>query len=320
MNLKLSIVTPCYNEGININSFFGEICSIRDKLPEQTDLELIYVDDGSRDDTFARILELAKAHDYVKYVRFSRNFGKEAAMLAGLRASSGDYVVILDADLQDPPSLIPEMYRLIATGEYDRIATKRIDRQGEPFIRSCFSRIFYKLINSVSDIKIVDSARDFSMMSRRFVDFVLSLPERSRFTKGIFEWAGYRTHWISFKNLERSKGTSKWSFMKLFQYSVEGIVSFSNMPLIISSVVGIVLFLFSFLMIVAVIIKKVFFGDPVDGWSSLVCIIFFVSGLQQMSIGILGSYLSRVFIETKNRPLYAIMDSNIEQEKTYGFK
>ena len=310
----LSIVTPCFNEGENIERFFQEICSIKEQLPEELQLELVYVDDGSSDDTYERIYALSKKATYVKYVRFSRNFGKEAAMLAGLEAATGDYIVIIDADLQDPPSKIPEMYRLISTGKYDRIATKRIDRKGEPIIRSFFAKMFYKLINKLSDVKIVDGARDFSMMTRRMVNSILSMRERSRFTKGIFEWAGYRTYWLAFNNHERAGGTTKWSFAKLFSYSIEGIVSFSNMPLIISSVIGVVLFLFSFFLIALVIIKKIFFGDPVEGWSSLVCIILFVSGLQQMCIGVLGSYLSRVFVEAKQRPMYIIMDSNIEQE------
>lgn len=316
--MKLSVVTPCYNEESNIIPFFNEICHVQESVSEDTELELIYVDDGSTDHTYQRIYELSAEHHWVKYIRFSRNFGKEAAMLAGLEAAVGDYVAVIDADLQDPPSLIPDMLNRIKTGEYDRIATKRIDRKGEPPIRSFFARLFYKLINKISDVKIVDGARDFSLMSRRMVNAVLSLKERSRFTKGIFEWAGFRTYWLSFNNNKRNKGTSKWSFFKLLRYSMEGIVSFSSMPLIVSSVIGVLLFVLSFIVIIAVVVKKVFFGDPVDGWSSLVCIILFVSGLQQMCIGVLGSYLSRVFIETKQRPMYVIMDSNIRQEEHYG--
>ena len=315
MIMKLSVIVPCYNEESNIIPFFKEIELVKGKLQNDADLELIFVNDGSSDNTYEKILDLAEKHKYVKYINFSRNFGKEAAMLAGLESSSSDYTVIIDADLQDPPSLIPEMFKLISTGKYDRIATKRIDRKGEPILRSIFARLFYKMINKISDVKIVEGARDFSIMTSRMVKSILSLNERSRFTKGIYEWAGYKTYWISFNNNERNEGTSKWSFFKLFRYSIEGIVSFSNLPLIISSVIGLLLCLFSFFMITVVIIKKVFFGDPVDGWSSLVCIILFVSGLQQLGIGVLGSYLSRVFIETKQRPMYVIMDTNINQDR-----
>lgn len=221
----------------------------------------------------------------------------------------------MDADLQDPPSLIPEMYELIKDGEYERIATRRMNRKGEPIIRSFFARQFYRIINKISNVKIVDGARDFSMMSRKMVNSVLSLKERSRFTKGIFEWPGYKTKWISFSNHERHAGNTKWSFWKLFAYSIEGIVSFSNYPLIISSVVGVAFCVLSILMILVVIIRKLIWGDKVDGWPSLVCIILFVSGIQQMSIGIIGSYLSRVFTEVKNRPLYVVLDTNISSDK-----
>ena len=312
--MKLSVVTPCYNEEANIVPFFDEICSVSKSIPEDTVLDLIYVDDGSSDKTFEKIHELALKNAWVKYIQFSRNFGKEAAMLAGLEAASGDYIVMLDADLQDPPSLIPEMLDLIKTGEYDRIATKRSDRNGEPPIRSFFARMFYKLINKISDVKIVDGARDFSMMSRRMVNSILSLKGRTRFTKGIFEWAGYRTYWLSFSNNARNEGSSKWSFFKLLRYSIEGIVSFSSMPLVISSLIGIFLFALSFIMIIFIILRKAIFGDPVAGWPSLVCIILFVSGLQQMCIGVLGSYLSRIFIETKQRPMYVVMESNVGKE------
>lgn len=315
----LSIVTPCYNEGTNIIPFFQEVKAACSSLPEDMNLEIVYVDDGSTDHTFQEICGLAQAESCVKYIRFSRNFGKEAAILAGLEAATGDYVVLIDADLQDPPSLIPEMYRLLETGLYDRIATKRTDRKGEPVIRSFFAKMFYKMINKVSDVKIVDGARDFSMMTRRMVNSVLLLKEQTRFSKGIFEWAGYRTYWLSFNNHERRDGSSKWSFMKLFRYSIEGIVAFSSVPLVISSIIGIALFLISFFFIVVVIVKKLVIGDPVDGWSSLVCIILFVSGLQHMCIGVLGSYLSRVFVETKNRPMYLIMETNVSREKKYGF-
>ena len=313
--MLLSVIIPCYNEEDNINPFFDEMEKVRQQIQNDTDLELVFVDDGSSDRTFDLLYDLSKTHSFVKYVRFSRNFGKEAAMLAGLENALGDYVVLIDADLQDPPSLIPEMLDLIRGGEYDRIATRRIDRTGEPPIRSFLAKMFYKIINKISNVRIMDGARDFSMMSRRMVNSILSLKERTRFTKGLFEWAGFQTHWISFNNHQRNDGKTKWSLFKLFRYSIEGIVSFSSLPLVISSVIGLMLFLLSIIMIIAIIVKKVFFGDPVEGWPSLACIILFVSGLQQMCIGVLGSYLSRVFIETKQRPIYVVMDSNTEEHK-----
>lgn len=313
--MLLSVIIPCYNEEDNINPFFDEMEKVRQQIQNDTDLELVFVDDGSSDRTFDLLYDLSKTHSFVKYVRFSRNFGKEAAMLAGLENAVGDYVVLIDADLQDPPSLIPEMLDLIRGGEYDRIATRRIDRTGEPPIRSFLAKMFYKIINKISNVRIMDGARDFSMMSRRMVNSILSLKERTRFTKGLFEWAGFQTHWISFNNHQRNDGKTKWSLFKLFRYSIEGIVSFSSLPLVISSVIGLMLFLLSIIMIIAIIVKKVFFGDPVEGWPSLACIILFVSGLQQMCIGVLGSYLSRVFIETKQRPIYVVMDSNTEEHK-----
>ncbi len=316
--MKVSIITPCYNEQSNIVPFFKEICSVREKISGDAETELVFVDDGSSDETYQEISRLAVLNNWVKYISFSRNFGKEAAMLAGLEAATGDYVVLIDADLQDPPSLIPEMLKLIMTGEYDRIATKRKDRKGEPPIRSFFAKMFYRIISRISDVKIENGARDFSMMSRRMVNAILSLKERSRFTKGIFEWAGFRTYWIAFNNHERSKGSSKWSFAKLFKYSIEGIVSFSSMPLVISSFIGVMLFLLSLVLIAVVIIRKIVFGDPVAGWPSMVCLILFVSGLQFMCIGVMGSYLSRIFIEAKQRPMYVIMETNVSKEDNDG--
>ena len=316
--MTISIITPCYNEEANIPAFFDEIRKVRKQLPDDVLTELLFVDDGSSDNTYPLISGLAGSNAWVRYIRFTRNFGKEAAMLAGLEAAAGDYVAIMDADLQDPPSLIPEMYRRITAGDYDRIATRREDRKGEPVLRSFAARQFYRLINKVSDVKIVDGARDFSMMSRRMVNSVLELKERSRFTKGIFEWPGYKTDWISFPNRERSGGNTKWSFWKLFRYSIEGIVSFSSLPLTISSLIGIALCFLSLLLIVFVIVKKLVFGDPVAGWPSLVCIILLVSGLQHLCVGILGTYLARVFTEIKNRPMYVVLDSNVERKDTSG--
>ena len=306
-----SVCVPCYNEEQNIEAFYDRVSALREKLRSKTDFEFIFVNDGSKDNTLGLLRELAARDRDCKYISFSRNFGKEAAMLAGLEASKGDRVVVIDADLQDPPELIGDMLELMETGGYDRIATRRKDRKGEPVIRSFFARMFYKVINKISDTKIVDGARDFSMMSRRMTDAVLSLKERTRFTKGIFEWPGYKTKWLEFENNARNGGATKWSFLKLLSYSMEGIVSFSHFPLVISSVIGVVLFLISLLFIVIIIIRKLIFGDPVSGWPSLVCIILMVSGLQQLSLGMIGSYLSRAFVEVKGRPLYIIMESEL---------
>ena len=239
-------------------------------------------------------------------------------MLAGLEHSSGDYVVLIDADLQDPPSLIPKMYEMIRDGDYERIATRRVDRKGEPPVRSFFAKLFYKIINQISDVKITDGARDFSMMSRKMVNSVLALKEKSRFTKGLLEWAGYKTKWLEFHNHERKKGGSKWSFWKLFSYSIEGIVSFSNYPLMLSAVLGMILCLISVIVILVIIVRKLVFGDPVAGWASTICIILFVSGLQNLMLGIIGSYLARIFTEIKDRPPYVVLDTNIERNTQNG--
>ena len=312
--MKISIIVPCYNEESNVRAFYNEILMLPEKLPEGTELELIFVNDGSRDKTMEIIKELARSDSMVKYIDFSRNFGKESAMLAGLEHAGGDYIVVIDADLQDPPSLIPEMYNIIRNGDYERVATRRVDRKGEPPIRSFFAGMFYKLINKISDVKIVDGARDFSMMSRKMVDSVLSLKEKNRFSKGLFEWAGYKTKWLEFKNHSRNAGSSKWSFWKLFSYSIEGIVSFSSYPLVLSAILGVILCFVSLFFVAVIVIRKIFFGDPVAGWASTISVILFVSGLQQLMIGIIGSYLARIFIEIKDRPSYVVLETNIGPE------
>lgn len=312
--MLISIVVPCYNEESNVTAFYDEIQKIQPELPDDTELELIFVNDGSKDRTIEIVKDLAEKDNIVKYIDFSRNFGKEAAMLAGLEYAGGDYVVVIDADLQDPPSLIPKMYEIIRGSDYERVATRRVDRKGEPPVRSFFARMFYKLINKISDVKIVDGARDFSMMSRKMVNSVLSLKEKNRFSKGLFEWAGYKTKWLEFKNHSRNAGTSKWSFWKLFSYSVEGIVSFSSYPLVLSAIFGVILCLISLFFIAVIIIKQLFFGDPVAGWASTICVILFVSGLQQLMIGIIGSYLARMFIEIKDRPSYVVLETNLKDK------
>ncbi len=307
---KISIVVPCYNEKEAIPIFYTELNKIIPKL--NTDYELIFIDDGSSDGTLKEIKELAKKDDKIKYISFSRNFGKESAMFAGLEAANGDYTAIMDADLQDPPELLIQMYDEIKSGEYDCIATRRATRKGEPPVRSFFAKMFYKLINKISSTEIVDGARDFRLMTREMVKAVLSLKEYNRFSKGIFSWVGYKTKWLSYDNVERSAGKTKWSFSKLFLYSIDGIMAFSTAPLSIASVLGIICCILAIIMIIVVIVKTLIWGDPVAGYPSLVCIIFMLSGVQLFSIGIIGQYLSKTYMESKNRPIYITKESNIQ--------
>ena len=303
---KLSVVVPCFNEQEAVPIFYNEVKKILVTL--KAEYEIIFVDDGSSDKTLEEVKELSEKDKCVHYVSFSRNFGKEAAMYAGLKKAAGDYVVIMDVDLQDPPSLIPEMLSAVRSGEFDSAATRRTNRKGEPPVRSMFARLFYKLMRYFSDIDIVDGARDFRMMSRTMVDAVLSVSERGRFSKGIFAWVGFRTKYFEYKNVERSAGKTKWNFRKLFLYSLDGIVAFSTKPLALASITGILFLFLSFLFIIFIIVRKVLFGDPTAGWPSLVCIILFVSGIQLFCTGILGQYLAKVYLETKQRPLYIAKD------------
>lgn len=303
---KLSVVVPCFNEQEAVPIFYNEVKKVLVTL--KAEYEIIFVDDGSSDKTLEEVKELSEKDKCVHYVSFSRNFGKEAAMYAGLKKAAGDYVVIMDVDLQDPPSLIPEMLSAVRSGEFDSAATRRTNRKGEPPVRSMFARLFYKLMRYFSDIDIVDGARDFRMMSRTMVDAVLSVSERGRFSKGIFAWVGFRTKYFEYKNVERSAGKTKWNFRKLFLYSLDGIVAFSTKPLVLASITGILFLFLSFLFIIFIIVRKVLFGDPTAGWSSLVCIILFVSGIQLFCTGILGQYLAKVYLETKQRPLYIAKD------------
>lgn len=303
---KLSVVVPCFNEQEAVPIFYNEVKKILVTL--KAEYEIIFVDDGSSDKTLEEVKELSEKDKCVHYVSFSRNFGKEAAMYAGLKKAAGDYVVIMDVYLQDPPSLIPEMLSAVCSGEFDSAATRRTNRKGEPPVRSMFARLFYKLMRYFSDIDIVDGARDFRMMSRTMVDAVLSVSERGRFSKGIFAWVGFRTKYFEYKNVERSAGKTKWNFRKLFLYSLDGIVAFSTKPLVLASITGILFLFLSFLFIIFIIVRKVLFGDPTAGWPSLVCIILFVSGIQLFCTGILGQYLAKVYLETKQRPLYIAKD------------
>ena len=302
---KITLVVPCYNEEEVLPKFYDEVCRVAGEMSGQ-EFEFLFVDDGSRDKTLSILKELRKKDKRVRFLSFSRNFGKEAGLYAGLQNATGDYVAVLDADLQDPPELLQEMYRSLKEENYDCAATRRVSRQGEPPIRSFFARTFYKLIRKISKTEIVDGARDFRLMSRRMVEAVLSMGEYNRFSKGIFGWVGFDTKWIEYKNVERAGGQTKWSFWSLLVYALDGIIAFSTVPLLISSFVGLIFFAIALVMIVVIIVKTLAFGDPVAGYPSTVCIIFLVGGLQLFCIGILGQYLSKLYLESKNRPIYIV--------------
>lgn len=304
----LSVIVPCYNEEENIFDFYDELMKNEGFFREkEMEIELLYIDDGSGDDTAGRVKELAKKDERVHLVSFSRNFGKEAAIYAGFQKSKGDYVVMMDCDLQDPPSLLPEMFRHIEEG-YDSVATRRVTRKGEPVIRSFFARMFYRIMNKISKTEIVDGARDYRLMTRPVVDAILAMTEYNRFTKGIFGWVGFETKWMEYENIERKKGETKWSFWKLFLYSLDGITAFSTAPLAIASVMGVLFCILAFLLIVITIVRKLVFGDPTSGWPSLVCIISLVSGVQLFCLGIVGQYLSKTYMEVKKRPIYLVKE------------
>lgn len=304
----LSVIVPCYNEEENIAPFYEELMKHVSFLAERDmDLEVLYIDDGSRDHTVQEIRKLRETDERVHMVSFSRNFGKEAAMYAGLENAVGDYVVFMDADLQDPPSLLAEMFSYIDQG-YDTVATRRVSRKGEPPIRSFFARRFYHLMKRISRTEIMDGARDYRLMTRQVVDAILSMKEYNRFTKGIFGWVGFETKWLEYENVERARGETKWSFWKLFVYSLDGIAAFSTVPLMLASVVGVLFCLIAFLMIIFIIVRKLIFGDPVSGWPSLVCIILMTSGVQFFCTGILGQYLAKTYMEVKNRPIYLVKE------------
>ena len=305
---KISIIVPCYNEEEAMPIFYEEICKVTKKM-KKVDFEFIFVNDGSKDHTLDVVRKLHKKDERVRYVSFSRNFGKEAGMYAGLEAARGDYVAIMDVDLQDPPALIEEMYETLKNEDYDCVASRRVSRKGEPPIRSFFARCYYKLINKISKTEIVDGARDFRLMTRQMVDSILELKEYNRYSKGIFSWVGYKTKWLEYENVERVAGTTKWSFWKLFLYSLESIVAFSTVPLSIAAVMGILFCLIAFILIIVIIVKTLTVGDPVAGWPSMVCIIFFVSGIQLFCLGIIGQYLAKTYLEVKNRPIYLVKET-----------
>ena len=306
---KISIVVPCYNEEKSLPYFYEEIDKVSKKMKSVV-FELLFIDDGSNDKTLEVLKDLSKKDKRVKYLSFSRNFGKESAIYAGLENSTGDYVTLMDADLQDPPELLSKMYNCIKNEGYDSVGTRRVNRIGEPPIRSFFARCFYKIINKISKTEMVDGARDYRLMTRQMVDSIISMKEYNRYSKGLFSFVGFKTKWLEYENVERVAGETKWSFWKLFRYAFDGIIAFSTTPLWISTFIGILFCIISFVAIIAIIIKTLCFGDPVGGWPSMVCIIFMVSGIQLFCIGIIGAYLSKTYLETKNRPIYIIKEKN----------
>ena len=311
---KITVAVPCYNEEPVLDLFYSAITAVAKEFPG-TEFEFLFIDDGSRDNTLGKVQSFAQKDSRVKYISFSRNFGKEAGIYAGLENATGDYVVIMDADLQDPPSLLPEMYQAITEEGYDSVGSRRVTRKGEPPLRSFFARLFYKIINKISDADIVDGARDYQMMNRKVVDAILSMGEYNRFSKGIFGWIGYRKKWLEYENIERAAGETKWSFWSLMLYAIQGIIAFSTAPLVLSSVLGLLCCVLALVMIVVIIIRTLAFGDPTAGWPSLVCIILLLSGIQMLGIGILGQYLAKTYLETKRRPIYLVAQTNIETRK-----
>lgn len=301
----LSVIVPCYNEEESLPYFYKEIKNVATEMNE-LDFEFIFVDDGSRDQTLATIKKFRTKDNRVRFISLSRNFGKEAAIYAGFEASRGDFVTLMDADLQDPPSLLPQMYNYIDKEGYDCVGTRRTTRKGEPIIRSFFAKLFYKIINKMSKIEMVDGARDYILMKRKVTDAILNMKEYNRYSKGIFSFVGFKMKWIEYENVNRVAGNTKWSFWKLFIYALEGITAFSTTPLVLSALIGLLFCLLSFIMIIIIIAKTLILGDPVSGWPSLVCIIFLVSGVQMFSLGIIGQYLSKTYLETKKRPIYII--------------
>lgn len=305
MQKTLSIVAPCYNEELAIRPFYDEVLRVSKKLKD-VELEFVFVDDGSRDRTLAEIQKLRKEDKRVRFVSFSRNFGKEAGLLAGLEYAKGDYVVTMDVDLQDPPELLPEMYEAVASGEYDCAGARRVSRKGEPPIRSFFAGIYYKIINRLSNIEMVDGVRDFRLMDRKMVDAVLSMPEYNRYSKGIFSFVGFKTKWVEFEHVDRVAGETHWSFWKLFVYGIEAICAFSTVPLVLAAVLGLLFCFIAFVMVVVIIWKTLAFGDPVGGWPSMICAVLMMGGLQLMALGVIGQYLAKTYLETKRRPIYIV--------------
>ena len=312
--MKLTAIVPCYNEEAALHYFYEEMQKVMQEM-QDVEFELLFINDGSKDHTLTVMKELAEKDARVKYISFSRNFGKEAAIYAGLENSDGDLTVIMDADLQDPPSLLPEMYHAIVDEGYDSVATRRVNRKGEPPIRSFFARNFYRLMNRISKADIVDGARDYRLMNRPFVNALLEMGEYNRFSKGLFGWVGFQTKWLEFQNVERVAGETKWSFWKLFLYSIDGIVAFSTMPLSIAAFLGVMMCLIAAAAIVFIIVRQLLYGGSAFGWPSMVCIIMFLGGIQLLCIGILGSYLAKTYLEVKKRPIYICKETNMTRSR-----
>ena len=316
--MMLSILVPCFNEEENIRPFYEQTSRVIRALRREnivSDYEFLFVDDGSKDGTLERIKALSREDARVLYLSFTRNFGKESAMLAGLTHCRGDYVTLLDVDLQDPPELLPQMFEMLCSGEgYECVATRRVSRAGEPKLRSWFAKLFYKLINRISDVEIVDGARDFRLMTRRVVNSILDLKEKSRFSKGLFVWAGYKTRYLSYENIERKHGKTKWSFWKLFKYSLDGITAFSVMPLQLAAVAGCLCSLGAMLAMLYFVIQKLTVGIPIQGYAMLICSIFLLGGIQLLGLGILGQYIGKLFVESKQRPDYVVLETNLESK------
>ena len=312
-NELISIVVPCFNEEEALPIFYEETKEVLKGMEQE--YEFVLVDDGSKDDTLSVMRDLAKKDKRVRYISFSRNFGKESAMYAGFVNAKGDYVCTMDADMQDPPKLLPEMFAILKNEGYDSVATRRVSRTGESKVRSFFARLFYKMINRISDTEIVDGARDFRLMKRKMVDSIVKMSEYNRFSKGIFGWVGFKTYWMPFENVERVAGTTSWSFWGLFRYAIDGIINFSNVPLDIASWLGFVMTAFAFIFLVLIIVRKLLFGDPVAGWASTMCVIIFIGGIQLFCLGIMGQYIGKTYMETKKRSHYIVAESNDETVK-----
>ena len=313
MKKKISVIVSCYNEEESLPLFYEEMSEVMDEM-SKNDFELIFVNDGSRDNTLKEIKELRAKDKRVRYISFSRNFGKEAAMKAGLDYSTGDYVTLMDADLQDPPKMLPEMLNILESEHYDCVGTRRVTRKGEPVIRSFFARKFYKIINKMSKVEMVDGARDYRLMTRQMVEAIKSCEEYNRYSKGLWSFVGFKTKWLEFENVQRVAGETKWSFWKLFKYAIEGIVAFTTAPLTMAAFLGILFCFIAFIMIIVIIFKTLVWGDPVSGWPSLACIIIFVSGIQLFFMGIFGEYLAKTYLETKKRPLYIIKETEKDSD------
>ncbi len=314
--MLLSIIVPCYNEQDAIPIFYKEAKKVLETM--HVDYEMLFVNDGSTDGTSRILRELSRQDSHVYYIFFSRNFGKEAAMYAGFCNVRGDYAAVMDVDLQDPPSLLPQMLKIIQTGEYDSVATRRTTREGEPRIRSWFARRFYQVINHISDAKIVDGARDFRLMKREMVDTIVRMEEYNRFSKGIFGWIGFRTYWLPYENRNRVAGETKWNFWKLFRYAVDGVINFSQVPLSVASWFGMLMTMVSFLSVVVIALRRLIWGDPVAGWASIVCIMTMIGGIQLFCMGIIGQYISKIYMEVKRRPHYIVAENNLCRDRGQG--